>query len=232
MDLILYIAALVAIIISIWAQFKVNSTFRRFSAFNTACRRSAVTVARSMLDSAGLYHVRIERVRGSLTDHYDPTAGVLRLSDAVYDSSSAAAIGVAAHEAGHAIQHAEGYAPIKLRTALVPVTSFASKFSWIIIIAGILFMNVSGDGLGYYIALFGIGLFAFTTLFQLVTLPCEFNASARAMTALENSGYYNGEELSASRKVLFAAALTYVASFAVSLIQLLRLLTRINGRRR
>lgn len=232
MDLILYIAALVAIAISLWAQFKVNSTFNRFSTFPTACRRTAVTVARSMLDSAGLYHVRIERVRGSLTDHYDPTAGVLRLSDTVYDSASAAAIGVAAHEAGHAIQHAEGYAPIKLRTALVPVTSFASKFSWIIIIAGILFMNVSGDGLGYYIALFGIGLFAFTTLFQLVTLPCEFDASSRAMRALESSGYYNGEELSASRKVLFAAALTYVASFAVSLIQLLRLLMRVNGRRR
>lgn len=232
MDYILYFAALLAIVLSLWAQFKVQSTFNRFSRVETACHRTAATVARSMLDSAGLYHVRIERVRGSLTDHYDPTAQVLRLSDAVHDSSSAAAIGVAAHEAGHALQHAEGYAPIKIRTSLVPVTSFASKFSWLIIMAGILFMNIDGYGIGYYITLFGIGLFAFTTLFQLVTLPCEFNASSRAMAALEGSGYYTSDELSASKKVLFAAALTYVASFALSLIQLLRLLTRVNGRRR
>ena len=228
----LYFAAIAAIVLSLVAQFKVQSTFNHYSRVGTSCRRTAATVARSMLDSAGLYHVRIERTRGSLTDHYDPAAQVLRLSDSVYDSSSAAAVGVAAHEAGHALQHAEGYAPIKMRSALVPVTSFASKFSWLIIMAGILFMNIGNSLTGYYVTLFGIGLFAFTTLFQLVTLPCEFNASGRAMTALEGMGCYSSDELAASKKVLFAAALTYVASFALSLIQLLRLLSRVNGRRR
>ena len=231
LEYILYFACLGAIILSIWAQIKVNGTFRRFSEVRTASGRTAATVARDMLDRAGLYHVRIERVGGNLTDHYDPKAQVLRLSTPVHDSSSAAAVGVAAHEAGHAIQHAEGYAPIKFRTALVPVTSFASRFSWLIIIAGILIMSFEGSAFGYYISLFGIGLFAFTTLFQLVTLPCEFNASSRALAALDASGYYTRDELSASKKVLSAAALTYVASFAVSLLQLLRLLAGINRRR-
>ncbi len=228
----LYIAAIFAIILSIWAQIKVNSTFRRFSEVRTASGRSASAVAREILDRAGLYNVRIERVNGSLTDHYDPRAQVLRLSTTVHDSASAAAVGVAAHEAGHAIQHAEGYAPIKFRTALVPVTSFASRFSWLIIMAGILMMGIEYTGVGYYITLFGIGLFAFTTLFQLVTLPCEFNASSRALSALDATGYYTRDELSASKKVLSAAALTYVASFALSLIQLLRLLLSVNRNRR
>lgn len=230
-ETILYFACLLAIGLSIWAQFKVNGTFRRFSEVRTASGRTAATVARDMLDRAGLYHVRIERVAGNLTDHYDPRSEVLRLSTPVYDSSSAAAIGVAAHEAGHAIQHAEGYAPIKVRTKLVPVTSFASKFSWLMIIGGILLMNLDGSGMGYYLSLFGIGLFACTTLFQLVTLPCEFNASDRAIKALDASGYYSSDELSAAKKVLSAAALTYVASFAVSLLQLLRLLASVNRRR-
>lgn len=231
-EYVLYMACLAAIGLSFWAQIKVNTTFNKYSRIGTSCGRSAATVARDMLDRAGLYHIRIEHIGGNLSDHYDPRAGVLRLSDSVYSSSSAAAVGVAAHEAGHAIQHAEGYAPIKVRTALVPVTSFASRFSWLIIIAGALMMGTYMGDMGYYIMLGGIGLFAFTTLFQLVTLPCEFNASARAMDALEASGYYNRAELSASRRVLFAAALTYVASFVLSLLQLLRLLARLNNRRR
>ena len=140
LETILYIACLLAIVLSIWAQFKVNSTFKRYSEVRTASGRTAATVARDMLDRAGLYHVRIERVAGNLTDHYDPRSEVLRLSTPVYDSCSAAAIGVAAHEAGHAIQHAEGYVPIKVRSKLVPVTSFASKFSWVMIMGGILLM--------------------------------------------------------------------------------------------
>lgn len=231
-EYVLYIACLAAIGLSLLAQMKVNTTFNKYSRVGTSCGRSAAAVARDMLDRAGLYHIRIEHIGGNLSDHYDPRAGVLRLSDSVYSSSSAAAVGVAAHEAGHAIQHAEGYAPIKLRTALVPVTSFASKFSWLIIIAGALMMATYMGEMGYYIMLGGVGLFAFTTLFQLVTLPCEFNASARAMSALEASGYYNRDELAASRQVLFAAALTYVASFVLSLLQLLRLLARLNNRRR
>lgn len=232
LDYVLYFAALAAIVLSIWAQIRVNSTFNRYAQYPTACGKSAREVARAMLDRAGLYHVRIERTHGSLTDHYDPRAEVLRLSDTVYDSCSAAAVGVAAHEAGHAIQHAEGYAPLKFRTVLVPITGFASRFAWLIIMAGILYMSIGDGVIGYYVSLFGIGLFAFTTLFQLVTLPCEFNASARALATLDASGYYTGEELSASRRVLSAAALTYVASFALSLLQLLRLLLRINNRRR
>ena len=231
LETILYVACLFAMGLSIWAQFKVNGTFRRFSNMRTASGRTAATVAREMLDRAGLYHVRIERVGGNLTDHYDPRAEVLRLSTPVYDSCSAAAIGVAAHEAGHAIQHAEGYQPIKMRAKLVPVTTFASRFSWIMIIGGFLFMSLDGGYMGYYLSLFGIGLFAFTTLFQLVTLPCEFNASSRALSALDASGYYSSDELSAAKKVLSAAALTYVASFALSLLQLLRLLAGVNRRR-
>ncbi len=231
LDYVLYIACIGAIILSIWAQIKVNSTFNKYSAVMTGGGRRASEVARMMLDRAGLYHVRVERVPGNLTDHYDPRSEVLRLSDSVYDSPSAAAVGVAAHEAGHAIQHATGYFPLKLRSRLVPVTTFASRFSWLVIMLGILFMTFDSFT-GYYVTLIGVGLFAVTTLFQLVTLPCEFNASKRAMEALDASGYYTGDELAASRKVLSAAALTYVASFAVSALQLARLLLRLNNRRR
>lgn len=231
-EYVLYIAAIAAIILSIFAQIRVNTVFRRFGGAPTACRRTAAVVARDMLDRAGLYDVRIERVGGNLTDHYDPRSRVLRLSDSVYDSSSASAVGVAAHEAGHALQHAEGYAPLKLRTAMVPVTSFASRFAWLVIFLGIFMMSFADGIAGYYVSLVGIGLFSLTTLFQLITLPCEFNASSRAMAALSGSGCYNTDELAASRQVLSAAALTYVASFALSLLQLLRLLLRVSNRRR
>ena len=230
-DYVLYILAILALILSVWAQFKVNSTFRRYSAERTACGKSAAEVANMILRSAGVYNVRIERVSGSLTDHFDPRTSTLRLSDAVYNSSSAAAVGVAAHEAGHAIQHAERYLPVKIRTAMAPSVSFASRFTWIVILVGAL-MLAAESLLGYYVTLFGIGLFALVTLLELVTLPCEFNASRRAMAALSDSGWYSGEELRGSRRVLTAAALTYVAALAVSLIQLLRLVLRFSGRRR
>ena len=232
MDLPLYLLAILAMIFSIWAQFKVKSTFNQYSRVYTRSGRTAAQVADMILNRAGIYNVRIERVRGSLTDHFDPRTNTLRLSDSVYDSTSAAAIGVAAHEAGHAIQHAVGYTPIKIRSSLVPAASFASRFTWILIMLGILMMSMADTQLGYMVMLSGVALFAVVTLFELVTLPCEFNASRRAMEALESSGWYGSDELSSSRKVLTAAALTYVAALAVSLIQLLRLISRLNGRRR
>lgn len=232
MDLILYFLAIASMIFSIWAQIKVNGTFKKYSRHMTGGGRSAAEVAAMILARAGINNVRIERVGGSLTDHFDPRTNTLRLSDSVYDSQSAAAIGVAAHEVGHAIQHAEGYMPIRLRSALVPAVSFASRFTWLLVMAGLLMMSVNEYGIGYYVMLGGIGLFSVVTLFELVTLPCEFNASRRAMAALRDCGYYGEEELSASRKVLTAAALTYVAALATSVIQLLRLISRVSNRRR
>ena len=233
-DMILYFAAIAAIIFSLWAQFKVNSTFNKYSRVTTRAGRTASEVAEMILKSEGVYGVRVERVPGSLTDHFDPRTNTLRLSDKVYSSATSAAIGVAAHEAGHAIQHAKGYMPIKVRSAMVPAVTFASKFCWIAIIGGILVMALLDSPIGYYATLFGIGLFAVVTLFELVTLPCEFDASRRAMAALDGSGWYSREELSGSRKVLTSAALTYVAALAVSAVQLLRLVLRFtgNGRRR
>ena len=230
-EYVVYFGCIAAIILAIYSQFKVSSTFRKFSTVYTASGRTGAQVARMMLDQNGLYHVRIERVGGHLSDHYDPRGEVLRLSSEVYDSPSAAAIGVATHEAGHAVQHSVGYFPLRLRSAMVPVTGFASRFSWLVIMLGVLFMMLDGI-LGYYIVLFGIGLFAVTTLFQLVTLPCEFNASARAMSALRDMGFYSDRELSASRRVLSAAAFTYVAAMLVSLLQLLRLVIRFLGNNR
>lgn len=229
-EIVLYFLCLAAIIFALWAQIKVSTTFRKYSRVASGSGMSAAQISRMMLDENGLYSVKIERVRGNLTDHYDPRSNTLRLSDSVYDSSSAAAVGVAAHEVGHAIQHAENYLPIVIRSKLVPVTSFASKFTWITIFAGILFMAFDAF-LGYYIMLAGVILFAVTTLFQLVTLPCEFDASSRALLSLRRSGNYSSEELTASRKVLNAAALTYVASLLVSVLQLLRLIFSLNRRR-
>lgn len=233
LDMLVYALFILAIVFSIYAQVRVSSTYRKYS--NIPCGRgeSASAVARRMLDAGGLHHVRIERVPGNLTDHYDPRSNVLRLSDAVFDNSSAAAIGVAAHEAGHAMQYAESYFPVKLRSALVPVTNFASRASWLLIMLGVLITAFSMTvSFGYYVLLFGVGLFGVTTLFQLVTLPCEFNASGRAVRYLEGSGVYSREDVSAAKKVLWAAAMTYVAALAVSALQLLRLLLLVNSRRR
>ena len=230
-EYVIYAATLAAVILAFYSQIKVSSTFNKYSGFITFEKMTGAKVARMMLDKHGLYHVRIERVAGHLSDHYDPRSEVLRLSSAVYDSPSVAAIGVATHEAGHAVQHSVGYFPLKLRSKLVPVTGFASRFSWILILLGSLFLMFDGI-MGYYVVMFGIALFAITTLFQLVTLPCEFNASARALKTLGETGNYSKEELSASKKVLSAAAFTYVASTLVSLLQLLRLIIRFTGNRR
>lgn len=231
LELIIYPLFLVSIVFSIYAQFKVSGTYKRYSTYYTRAGRNATDVARMILSSEGIYDVSIGRVHGNLTDHYDPTSNTLALSDTTYASTSAAAIGVAAHEAGHAVQHAVGYAPIKLRMMLVPVTNFASKLSWAFIMLGILITAFAySSSYGYYILLFGIGLFAVTTAFQLVTLPCEFNASKRAMKALRGSGYYSNDELYAARQVLTAAALTYVAATFASIVQLLRLIVILGNR--
>lgn len=228
----LYPLFLVSILFSLYAQIKISSTYRRYSSFYTRAGKSATDVAGMILSANGIYNVSIGRVYGNLTDHFDPRTNTLALSDTTYASTSAAAIGVAAHEAGHAVQHAVGYFPIKLRSKLVPVTNFASRLSWVFIMLGVLATAVAyGSDYGYYVLLFGIGLFAVTTLFQLVTLPCEFNASKRAMKALRKSGCYTKDELHAARQVLTAAALTYIAATFASIVQLLRLLAILNNRR-
>ena len=235
MDIVLYLLFIAALIFSVVAQIKVSTTFKKYSRVGAGRGRTAAEVARRILDSRGLYHVQIERVGGSLTDHYDPHSRVLRLSESVYSSSSAAAVGVAAHEVGHAIQHATEYKPLRFRTALVPAVNFASRFSWIAIMLGCLIMAlarfVEFYVFGQYVLLAGIVLFSATTLFHLVTLPCEINASHRALNELDYTGWYTKEELSGCKRVLTAAAMTYVAALAVSLIQLLRLITMFNRRR-
>lgn len=233
LDFILYGLFLLAIVLATLAQIRVTTTYRKYDAIPCGAGLSAAEVARRMLDDAGLSDIGIERVGGELTDHYDPRARVLRLSDSVYDSRSAAAVGVAAHEVGHAIQHSVGYVPIRVRQAMVPLTGFASHASWIFIVIGCILMAISstGGGLGYIVTLIGVGLFALTTLFQFVTLPCEFDASSRALANMRGSGLYTSEDLDASRRVLRAAALTYVGALAVSLLQLLRLIVSLFGNR-
>ena len=213
------------LIISIWAQIKVSTTFNKYSKMNTAKGLSGHGAARKILDANGLSHVRIEQVHGKLTDHYDPRKNVIRLSESVYHATSPAAIGVAAHEAGHAIQYAKGYSPIKVRAKLVTVTNIGSALSMPLFFIGLIFAY-------YPLTVAGIILYSLVALFQLVTLPVEFNASARAMSVLSSSGILNENELKASRKVLTAAAMTYVAALLTSLLTLLRLLILANGRRR
>ncbi len=225
-----YIIIIPALIFSLIASARVNSTFDRYSRFFNARRVTAASACRSVLDAQGLYHVRIERVHGKLTDHYDPRDNVIRLSDSVYDSTSAAAIGVACHEAGHAMQHAENYAPIKIRQAIIPITNIGSQIGIWIFLLGILLSAMAPEFviLGYI----GVGLFSFTALFQLVTLPTEYNASSRAMESIRSCGILNYEEQAAAEKVLKAAALTYVAALAVSLSQVFRLLLILGNTRR
>lgn len=227
---IFYLLFLATFVMTIVVQIKVSSTFNKYANYRPAGGRTGAQVARRILDAHGLFNVRIERVHGHLTDHYDPRSGVLRLSDSVYDNTSPSAVGVAAHEVGHAIQHAERYAPIEWRSKLVPVVNYASRFSWIAIFLGIL-ITYSSVLLGSYLLMVGILLFAATTLFHLVTLPCEFNASKRALAELELCGWYSKSELGMSKDVLRAAAMTYVAALAMSFIQLLRLIRMFGNRR-
>ena len=214
-----------AFIFSLWAQYSVRSTYEQYSKFPTRGGMTGADAARKILDDNGLRNIRIEHIRGELTDHYDPKSGVIRLSDAVHDSRSAAAIGVAAHEAGHAVQYAKGYFPMQLRAFIIPATRVGSFLAIPLFLIGLLFAS---DGL----MLAGIILYCAIAFFQLVTLPVEFNASKRAMTALSGSGALNNEELAAAKKVLSAAAMTYVAALATSLTTLLRLILLAGGGRR
>ncbi len=219
-----YILVLIGAVISAIASANVNATFRKFDEYGNSRGYQAQEVARMMLQDAGIFDVEIEHVRGNLTDHYDPRSKVLRLSDSVYGSDSIAAIGVAAHECGHAIQHQVGYGPLKLRSLSVPVANFGSKLSWPIIILGLLMGNES-------LAMVGVWLFTFVVAFQLITLPVEFNASRRAMETLEGHRILVDEELTGAGKVLKAAALTYVAALFAAILQLLRLVMLVNRRR-
>lgn len=224
-DVYYIILILPAFILSLIAQIKVKSTFSKYSTNYNSARLTGADAARRVLSAHGVYDVRIERVGGQLTDHFDPRTKVIRLSDSVYDSTSVAAVGVAAHEAGHAVQHAQSYAPIKIRNSLIPLVNFGSSISWLAILAGILLSND-------LFIFAGIILFSFSTLFQLVTLPVELDASNRAMATLRGEFLLRDErELSGARKVLTAAAMTYVAAVIMSLAQLLRLLL-IFGKRR
>ncbi|MBR5485631.1 MAG: zinc metallopeptidase [Oscillospiraceae bacterium] len=213
-----------AMIIAMIAQSRVQSSFQRYS--RVASRRgiTGAQAARRILDAYGLNHVQIQHIAGNLSDHYDPTTNVVRLSDSVYGSTSIASIGVAAHEVGHAIQHAHGYFPIKVRTAIIPITNLGSNLSMPLLLAGILFSAPSLVNLG-------IILFSTMTVFQLVTLPVEFNASSRALAILEQDYILEAEELDGAKKVLSAAAMTYVAALITSAAQLLRLVLLFGGRR-
>lgn len=219
-----YILVIIGGIITFLASANIKTTFSKYSKYKASIGCTGADIARKMLNDAGIYDVSVEHIRGNLTDHYDPKAKVLRLSDTVYDSNSVAAISVAAHECGHAIQHSEGYEPIKIRSAIVPYANFGSKYGIYVIIAGCL--------LSYFQPLITLGiiLFSFGMIFQLVTLPVEFNASARALEIMKDSGWLVGDENRAAEKVLKAAALTYVAGAAASILTVLRLILRYNSK--
>ena len=218
------------IILSLWASSSVNSTFKHYSNVLSSRRITGAEAAQRVLNANGVRGVRIERVSGNLTDHYDPKTNVIRLSDSVYNSPSVAAIGVACHEAGHAVQYAENYAPIKLRAAIIPVTNIGSKLAMPLILLGVVFSFLGN--FSYAIVYLGIACFGLSLVFQLVTLPVEFNASRRAMQAIESANILTDEEQRGARKTLKAAAMTYVAATAVALAQLLRLIVLFGGRRR
>ena len=217
------ILLLPAILLTVYAQSKVTSTYRRYSRVRSLTGLRGCDMARQMLDMHGMSNVKVEKVKGNLTDHYDPRSKVLRLSEATYDSDSVAALGVAAHETGHAMQDAENYGPLRFRSALAPVASIGSSASWILIIVGLLFSSFNLIGIG-------IICFAVVVLFQVVTLPVELNASNRALAALQSDGFMIPQEVEHAEKVLKAAALTYIAAALTSVLQLIRLIL-IFGRR-
>lgn len=221
-----YLLVIIGLVITLFASFKVKSTFAKYSRVRSLSGITGAQAAERLLHAEGLYDVQIERVSGNLTDHYNPRTKVLSLSDSVYGSNSIAAIGVAAHECGHAIQHAKGYAPLGLRSTLVPVANFGSMAAWPIIVIGVIMGSYS------FLINLGIILFSIAVLFHLITLPVEFNASRRAITRLGETNILYGDELNKSKKVLSAAALTYVAAAAAMVLQLLRLVILFGGRRR
>lgn len=218
------------ILLSLWASASVKNTFKRYSTQYSVRKITGADAAARVLRNNGVQNVRIERISGNLTDHFDPKTNVIRLSDSVYDSTSTAAIGVACHEAGHAVQYATHYGPIKLRAAIIPVTNFGSKIAMPLILLGIL-LSFAGN-LSYTLVYLGIACFGLSLVFQLITLPVEFNASSRAIRAITEAGILSSQELVGAKKTLKAAAMTYVAATAVALAQLLRLIVLFGGRRR
>ena len=224
------VLVLPAMILALYAQNKVNSTFKKYSRVASRSGMTGAQAARRLMELNGIYDVSIERVSGNLTDHYDPSKKVLRLSDSVYSDTSVAAIGVAAHETGHAIQHARGYAPLTLRTVMVPLANLGSTLSMPLIFLGILFSFSSR--MGNSMINLGILLFGLSVVFTIITLPVEFNASRRAVACLGDSGILYDDEIGGVKKVLSAAAMTYVASTAVALANFLRLIIIFGGRRR
>ncbi len=223
-----YFLVLIGVVLSLLASARVKGTFNKYSQMRNSRGMTGAEAAEQVLHGAGIYDVRVERIAGNLTDHYDPRSKVLRLSDTVYGQTSVAAVGVAAHECGHAIQHAKGYGPLKFRSVLVPVANFGAKIAWPLILVGLLINSESS----WFIIQAGIIAFSLAVLFQLVTLPVEFNASNRAIRVLADRGMMFGEEIVAAKKVLNAAALTYVAGAASAILQLLRLIILTGGRRR
>ncbi len=220
------ILVLIGAALSMWASARVNSTFQKYSRVRSMTGMTGAEAARRLLNSQGIYDVSIEAISGQLTDHYDPRTKTLRLSEPVYQSTSVSAIGVAAHECGHAIQDNVNYAPLKLRGAFVPVVNLGSQLSWPLILIGLII-----GGMGSTMVNIGIWMFVLVVLFQLITLPVELNASRRAVVLLDQTGILHGEEVGQTRKVLGAAALTYVAAAAASILQLLRLVILFGGRR-
>ena len=223
-----YILVVIGAVICMIASARVKGTFNKYSQLRSMSGMNGAQVAQRVLQAAGIYDVQVRHVSGSLTDHYDPRTKTVNLSDPVYNATSVAALGVAAHECGHAIQHAKSYAPLSIRSALVPIANFGSMLAWPVILIG-LFFNTRSSGL---IIDIGILLFSAAVLFQLVTLPVEFDASRRALVMLRTQGILADDELRYTRRVLKSAALTYVASAAAAILQLLRIILITNGRRR
>lgn len=223
-----YILVVIGAVICMIASARVKGTFNKYSQLRSMSGMNGAQVAQRVLQAAGIYDVQVHHVSGSLTDHYDPRTKTVNLSDPVYNATSVAALGVAAHECGHAIQHAKSYAPLSIRSALVPIANFGSMLAWPVILIG-LFFNTRSSGL---IIDIGILLFSAAVLFQLVTLPVEFDASRRALVMLRTQGILADDELKYTRRVLKSAALTYVASAAAAILQLLRIILITNGRRR
>lgn len=223
------VLVLPAVIFAMICSARVQSTFKKYSSVPTASGMTGAQAAQAVLDANGVTGVRIEHVPGNLTDHYDPRSNVIRLSDNVINGTSAAAVGVAAHEAGHAVQHAVGYFPIKIRNAIIPITNIGSKLAIPLFLIGLVLTYYGQQYV--WIAYAGLICYAACLLFQLVTLPTEFNASSRALAAIRASGRFDAQEVSASKKVLSAAAMTYVASLAVTLMTFLRLLVLMSGAR-
>lgn len=221
---------LICALFALWASHNVNSTFKKYAKQFSGRGITGAQAAQRVLSANGVYGVKIVKVAGNLTDHFDPQQNVIRLSDGVYDSTSTAAIGVACHEAGHAVQYAQGYAPIKLRAAIIPVTNFGTKIAWPLMLLGIV---LSGLSYAFYNLVYvGIACFSLSLVFQLITLPVEFNASRRAMTAIREGNILTDEELVGARKTLTAAAMTYVAAVATTLVQILRLIAIYGNKRK